>query len=387
LTGVHESREPVDPPALARQARGIATLRDEMGLDQRRPRGFADPDLRRAIEMLESIVDQPDIPEDALAEFFHVAPAPGKSFAAGIRLREEIASKLGAADAKSSPSLLENANDFARWRRRHIFRKRLGAGDRSPMLLAEGDSWFHFPIFLRDIVLQLSADHLIWPLGAAGETLDHMVFGRGEGQGPNYLNALSEFGASARAFLFSGGGNDLIGEDEDGSSALMKFVRRFEAGRSAAWHLDTPEFKRRLVHYEAAHRHMIVDVAARQPNLPIVLHAYDYVLPCPFGRRDRRHPHRIARDKYFGAMFPLLGIVDAGLQAEILRNVVDAMNGVLRRLAGGNVAGGSFAQVFHVDLRGALGFDDWADELHPTNAGYAKLSERFRRVLRHAAIA
>jgi hypothetical protein len=255
------------------------------------------------------------------------------------------------------------------------------------MLLAEGDSWFHFPIFLRDIVLQLSADHLIWPLGAAGETLDHMVFGRGEGQGPNYLNALSEFGASARAFLFSGGGNDLIGEDEDGSSALMKFVRRFEAGRSAAWHLDTPEFKRRLVHYEAAHRHMIVDVAARQPNLPIVLHAYDYVLPCPFGRRDRRHPHWMARDKYFGAMFPRLGIVDPGLQAEILRHVVDAMNAVLRRLAGGNVAGGSFAQVFHVDLRGALALEDWADELHPTNAGYAKLSDRFRAVLRLAAVA
>jgi hypothetical protein len=63
------------------------------------------------------------------------------------------------------------------------------------------------------------------------------------------------------------------------------------------------------------------------------------------------------------------------------------MNAVLRRLAGGNVPGGSFAQVFHVDLRGALAIEDWADELHPTNAGYAKLSDRFRVVLRQAAVA
>jgi hypothetical protein len=167
----------------------------------------------------------------------------------------------------------------------------------------------------------------------------------------------------------------------------VKFVRRFEPGRSAAWHLDTPEFARRLVRYEAAHRHMIAEVGARRPNLPIVIHAYDYVLPCPFDRRDRRRPHWMARDRFFGAVFPQLGIVDTGLQAAILRCVVDAMNAIQRKLAGGNVAGGGFAQVFHVDLRGVLGFADWADELHPNNAGYAKISERFRRVLRLAAVA
>ena len=351
-------QQPSDRLELAQRARRIATLREELGVVQRRPRGLSDPALRNAIETLQGIVDHPHIPEDALAEFFLVAPVRGQSFASGIKLRDDIASSIKSVDPGFAQRLVGNANDFTRWRRRHIFNKRREAGDRSPMLLAEGDSWFHFPIFLRDIVLQLSADHLIWPLGAAGETLDHMVYGRDRKHAPAYTRALDEWGSSVRALLFSGGGNDLIGEKPHGGSALTEFVRPHEPGRSAAWHLDTPEFARRLVFYEAAYRHMIAEAVARAPNLPILIHAYDYVYPCPLHRNDRRRPHWIARDRFFGGVFPLLGLTDVKLQVDILRHVIDAMNAIQRKLAGGNVAGGSFAQVFHVDLRGTLDFDD-----------------------------
>ena len=63
------------------------------------------------------------------------------------------------------------------------------------------------------------------------------------------------------------------------------------------------------------------------------------------------------------------------------------MSGVQRNLADGNFAGDTFVQVFHADPRGGLDFGDQADELHPTNAGYAKVSERFRRTPREARIA
>ncbi len=347
---------------------------------------MADPILRKAVEALESIDQQHRHSEEHLAEFFVVKPSPGKQFTGGIRLREDVAQGLAAAGWGLSPQVLGSANDFSRWRRRHIFKKRRELGDRSPILIAEGDSWFHFPIFLRDVVLQLSADHLVWPLGAAGGTLDRMVFGRTGEQTPDFLNALGEWGDVAQAFLFSGGGNDLLCEEPDGASPLMKFIRPHESGRSAEWHLDTPEFHRRLVFYEAAYRHLVVEVGAQRPNLPIIVHAYDYARPCPFDLNDHRRPHWMARDRFFGSIFPHLKILDRRLQAAILRCVIDAMNGVQRKLAGGNVAGGVFSQVFHVDLRGVLAFDEWADELHPTSAGYAKLSHRFRRVLQTAGV-
>jgi len=78
------------------------------------------------------------------------------------------------------------------------------------------------------------------------------------------------------------------------------------------------------------------------------------------------------------AVFPHLDIRDNALQTAILREVVNAMNTIQRRLAGGNVVGGAFPNVFHVDLRHTLGAHDWADEMHPTNGGYAKVADRFR---------
>jgi hypothetical protein len=371
------ARSPVNPR--------ILTLQEGLGIRQRRPR-MADPILHRAIEALASIDHENAHSEEHLAEFFVVAPGPGQRFPDGVRLRDDIATGLEASGWRVPPEVLGGANDFSRWRRRHVFKKRRDLGDRSPILIAEGDSWFHFPIFLRDVVLQLSVDHLIWPLGAAGGTLDHMVYGRSDGQAPDFLNAVSEWGDIARAFLFSGGGNDLLGEEPGGASSLPKFVRPHQPGRSAEWHVDTPEFHRRLVFYEAAYRHLIVEVGTRRPNLPIIVHAYDYALPCPFDLKDHRLPHWMAKDRFFGSVFPQLKIFDRPLQAAILRCVVDAMNGVQRKLAGGNVAGGFFSQVFHVDLRGVLASDDWADELHPTSAGYGKLSQRFRGVLQKAGV-
>ncbi len=51
------------------------------------------------------------------------------------------------------------------------------------------------------------------------------------------------------------------------------------------------------------------------------------------------------------------------------------------RLAGGNVEGGAFAHVYHVDARNTVMDDEWANEIHPTNSGYARVADRFRHVL------
>jgi hypothetical protein len=362
----------------------IAILRADFGIGQRRPRGLSDPAVRRAIEALATLALEPKVPEEALAPYFNVTQAVGQSIGEAINLREDIKAEIRVAEPGFAENLLGNANDFARWRRRRLFRARHESGDISPILIAEGDSWFHFPIFLRDVVIQLSQDHLVWPLGAAGDTLHNLVWGPHPKSEPRYVQGLAEWGGKARAFLFSGGGNDLIGVEPDGVNALTKFVKPHEPGRSPVWHIDTPEYARRLVAFEAGYRHILADVGARYPNLPIVIHGYDYVLPYPFGRRDRRKPRWVGRDAYFGGVFKHLGIAEHAVQAAIMREVIDTMNAIQRRLAGGNVAGGAFPNTFHVDLRHTLGPHDWADEIHPSNVGYARIADRFRATLRSA---
>ena len=357
-------------------------LRGDLGILQRRPRGLSDPNVRRALEALATLTLEPHVPEEALAPFFNVTQAVGPSVGVAINLREELKAEIRLAEPGFAENLMGNANDFTRWRRRRLFRVRHDSGDPSPILIAEGDSWFHFPIFLRDVVIQLSQDHLVWPLGAAGDTLHHLVWGADPKTEPRYVQGLAEWGGRARAFLFSGGGNDLIGVEPDGINALTKILKTYEPGRSAAWHLDTPEYARRLVAFEAGYRHILADVGARYPNLPIIIHGYDYVLPYPFGRRDRRRPRWVGRDAYFGSVFKQRGITEHAVQAAILHGVVNAMNTIQRRLAGGNAPGGVFPHVFHVDLRHTLGPHDWADEIHPSNAGYARVADRFRTTLR-----
>src|SRR5258708_40018296 len=75
------------------------------------------------------------------------------------------------------------------------------------------------------------------------------------------------------------------------------------------------------------------------PTMPIIIHGHDYALPYPFGRRDRRKPRWVARDGYFGAVFPHLDIRDNALQTAILHEVINAMNAIQRRLAGGEGGG------------------------------------------------
>ena len=54
---------------------------------------------------------------------------------------------------------------------------RIAAGDTSLRFVAEGDSWFHYPIVLRDTLDWLSDDYAIFDLAAAGDTLENMKRG------------------------------------------------------------------------------------------------------------------------------------------------------------------------------------------------------------------
>jgi len=53
----------------------------------------------------------------------------------------------------------------------------MAAGDISLRFVAEGDSWFHYPILLRDTLDWLSDDYAIFDLAAAGDTLENMKRG------------------------------------------------------------------------------------------------------------------------------------------------------------------------------------------------------------------
>jgi hypothetical protein len=195
-----------------------------------------------------------------------------------------------------------------------------------------------------------------------------------------YMQALRRHKGEVRAFLFSGAGNDIVGEDAAGRPVIAQIVKPFEPGRPAAWYVDTEAFAAKLRFVETCYRQVISNVAAEFPGLPVICHGYDHAIPGGVPG-DTRNPFWAAQDKWIGR--PLredLGIKDHQLQRDIVRLMIDRLNERLKSLCGGNNTNGAFRNAWHVDVRGIVGAC-WADELHPTDEGFRLVAARFLGVL------
>jgi len=336
----------------------------------------SEPAERISMAELQRLMRDPSMPESELKQYFTADPNASRPFAPGIIPDPARVEVDPPSDALEAAMLASWANGLSRLRRQEKFRARVTSGDTRSVLVSEGDSWFQFPIFLEDVIDQLGGEFNIWSVDAAGDTLQNMVIDDAE-----YMHALREQDPAVRAFLFSGGGNDIVGADRDGNSVIVRIVRRFEPGRPAEWYLETPAFAQKLGFIEGCYRAVLANVAARFPTLPVICHAYDYSIPG--ASDDPRDPIWADPDRWIGRPMRELGITDPQLQRDIVRLMIDRLTQRLRALCGGNNPGGAFSNAWHVDARGAVG-TLWADELHPTDAGYGLVAARFAAVLRRA---
>src|SRR5262245_32759977 len=182
----------------------------------------------------------PKTPEDQIRQYFRADPDTSRPFAPSIIPDPEKVDVWEPQTLAESEALGDLANSLARMRRQAIFDFNVALGDKRPIFVSEGDSWFEFPVFLDDVIDQLGARYLIWSVDAAGDTLQNMVLDE-----PEYMVALRSQAGSVKAFLFSGAGNDVVGHDKQGGSILTAMLRPFQPGRPAAWYLETDAFVRK----------------------------------------------------------------------------------------------------------------------------------------------
>lgn len=313
----------------------------------------------------------PDVPLQSLRPYFTGDPTSSRPFAPAVRINP------ARVDVSKTPQVeeafaLDALNDATRLRRQAAFgvRRLIDAG--ALVLVGEGDSWFQFPVMLRDIIDNLDNSYNIWSLAAAGDTLQNMVVDR-----PEYLQAVREKIGETRVLVFSGAGNDVLGADETGKSILAQIVRRFAAGKPAEWYIDTDAFRQKIAFVENCYRMVFSSVQAEFPQLPVICHGYDYAIPGG-GPNDYRNPIWAEQDQWLGRPLSELGIVDHELQRAIVRLMIDRLNEKLKTLCGANNVGGAFKNAWHVDLRGTVDrLTLWADELHPTDDGFALVAAKF----------
>ena len=221
-------------------------------------------------------------------------------------------------------------------------------------IVSEGDSWFQFPFVLADVIDQLFKpfdgldSYAVYSLGAAGDLLENIINADEMAQAIEAENP--------EVFLISGGGNDLVA---DGN--LANLLHPFENGRQAA---DYPNeaFDQFLQDIMQLYRGLFIRLLSRFPNLRIICHGYDYPIP--------------NNGVSFGIPMASRQITDKELQKDILKAIIDRFNDAQINLIQNVEFGG---RVFHVDCRGVVGDDNWADELHPNNRGFKAVGELFDR--------
>lgn len=308
-------------------------------------------------------------------------------------LNEKFILELSAVDG-----LLRKLNDLKNAKRNKRFKKKIVNGFRKregeKIILAEGDSWFNYPVILTDLIDRISMEKnfAVYSLAAGGDWLLNMLTAR------HYVEELSVLHPDV--FLISGGGNDLVGSSRLAAVVNQDRGDEYSKCQLAHWIIDkarkveTPLDKARfsngvqflskdffalLMFFHLQYSYLINGILknAQKPGdkffgIKIITQGYDYALPSfdkrfgpdplqwyvPFIRMFLGHGGWLKR--------PLMtrGILDEVVQKDILYAMIYLFNEMMIDV-GRLFNKDEKKQVFHIDSRGSVGKDGWADELHP----------------------
>lgn len=251
---------------------------------------------------------------------------------------------------------------MARWQpaeRNARYIKARAAG--RPVVVTEGDSWFDYPQYLN--IIDLIDDQKRFALKRlefSGDTVANMVGDGGSMSGVESLETVV-LAEQPRFLLFSGGGNDIAGDEITGG------VRHYDSTQTPEWHLDTPIWRGLIAGVEQGYVTLIETLG---PHVPIFAHGYDYVIPAD---RPVRYDGRSVAGPWLWPELARNEIPDA-MMVDIGAAMIDSFNEILVGLEAQYAASGFFA---HLDLRGTLRKKDWENEIHPTEDGFAKITAAF----------
>ncbi|MCV3274432.1 trypsin-like peptidase domain-containing protein [Roseobacter sinensis] len=212
-------------------------------------------------------------------------------------------------------------------------------------VLEEGDSWYQYPVFLRDIIDHVAKAFPVYSLSAPGDLVSNMAL-NGE-----YIAAIRD--QQPDVFLLSGAGNDVLG-----SGRFRHLLLPYREGAPAEALLDHDRLKQGIGRVMGAYEHIVSTALGAKPDLQIFLHGYDHVIPRKGGG-------------WLGRPLAEKGI-PLEIGQEIVKYVLDRFNQELVIFSQNKGKA-----VHYVDLRGKVGPDpqSWEDELHPTSEGYGRCAE------------
>ena len=299
-----------------------------------------------SLEDLQQRMAEGSLTQDKMEKYLIVDAEGSTPFAPAFSINQESV-EIPPEEGRSALAL--NAlNDIERFRRKAEFYRRIASGDPAPRIAAEGDSWFQFPLLLDDVIDVVGRTFPVYDTSAAGDLLENMAARR------EYIKSLRESGA--RILLLSAGGNDLCA-----GGALATHLEAFDPALKPADYLKR-SYQAVLDNAMAWYERICRDVRTNCPEVTILTHGYDYVIP--------------DGGRWLGKPMEVREITDPTLQRAIVVEMVDQFNRALRRMTQ------SLSRVAYVDCRSSVPSTGWFDELHPRNPGFSQVAERITHAIR-----
>jgi hypothetical protein len=256
-------------------------------------------------------------------------------------------------------------------------RRAVGGPATAGTLVAEGDSWFDYP--LHDVLSLLEDQHGydVESVAHKGDRVEEMAYGLGQlDELTRMLEKLLRRNVVPKAILLSGGGNDVAG-DEFGM--LLNHERSPVRGLNDQVLAGVIDERVRSAYVTVLGAITGVCEGRLGRRLPILVHGYDY--PVPDGR-GFLGGWWLLPGPWLEPGFRQKGFKDLQERIGLTKHLIDRFNTMIKGVA----ALGEFSHVKYVNLRGTLsvGADYetwWENELHPTKRGFERVTERFATAL------
>jgi hypothetical protein len=335
--------------------------------------------MKITLQELQRLYEDPQTPKSVLEDYILGASEKSRAFAPGfIPDPAKVDTGIRGSDTEVRAALVGDlVLGWERERRRRQFEEDIVNRPKLKILYIEGDSWCQFPVFIDEIYDHLRKTYNIYCTSRAGDTIEGMIY-----KSPEYLKYLHELihlrQLKVKGFIFSGAGNDVIGISKSGSgkTVLEEILKPYDATKSPAWHIETPQCDAILDYIAKGYRKLFDSLEKHFeilafPDLKVYIHGYDYV-------QVRSLPNGDPKRKFWAANWtgdPLKarGFIDNKTGSAVMQALMDRLNETTQK-----VCDAYPDRAVYVNLRGAVPPDQWADELHASSAGFSKAATVFR---------
>lgn len=244
-------------------------------------------------------------------------------------------------------------------------------------LVAEGDSWFDYP--LHDILEELEDRHGydIESVAHHGDPIEVMAYGGHQlEQFSRRIEKILRRGTQPKAILLSGGGDDVAGSE---FGMLLNHAKSAIAGLNDSVVEGVIQQRIRIAYLTIIHS--VTELCTKQIGhpIPILIHGYDYPVPDGRGFAGGWGP---LPGPWLEPGFREKGFQELQKRIELAHVLIDRFNVMVAAIP----SQPSCSHVRFIDLRGTLStrtdYEDWwANELHPTPPGFEKVAKAFADVL------